>query len=189
MAGRTEAEAVNNFLMPLHKAVDCVTNAVLDVGGGYHSSDKPHMLTFGDGGSVKLSGNPYLRLSIMQWYYVVEAAGARGPWRVSTASYYYTLHDSDDAEMISYHWHPESRGGVAYPHLHLGKAAKVGRNDLIDAHIPTGRIAIEDVLRLALTAFGVKPRRDDWQEILDQTQASYEEWRTWAGSGPANPKT
>jgi hypothetical protein len=42
----------------------------------------------------------------------------------------------------------------------------VGREELQKAHIPTGRVELEDVLLLAIREFGVRPRRDDWEEIL-----------------------
>jgi hypothetical protein len=43
----------------------------------------------------------------------------------------------------------------------------MGRPELINAHFPTGRIALEDVLRLAITEFGVRPPRSDWAEVYD----------------------
>ena len=36
--------AVQAFVAPLQLALDCVTNAVLDVSGGYHVTDQPHAL-------------------------------------------------------------------------------------------------------------------------------------------------
>lgn len=183
MVGRTPHEAVTNFYLPLQKAVDCVTRAVLDVGGGYYVADKPHILSFVDAESIKLSGDTGLRLRIIHWYYVVEDTGDRGPWKVATAGYSYALRQSDECEIISFHWHPKSESSITFPHLHLGPGAEVGLRALATAHIPTGRIAIEDVLRLAIIDFGVKPRREDWQDILNESQAAYEEWRTWSGSG------
>lgn len=63
--------------------------------------------------------------------------------------------------------------------MHLGPGAEIGFAPLHRAHLPTGRIAIEDLLRIAITEFGARPRRTDWQEVLDQTQGGYEAWRTW----------
>jgi hypothetical protein len=40
-------------------------------------------------------------------------------------------------------------------------------------------VSIEEVLRLAITELGVEPLRDDWREVLERTQGSYETWRTW----------
>jgi len=35
------------------------------------------------------------------------------------------------------------------------------------------------LLRLAITGLSVRPWREDWAEVLADTQAGYEAWRTW----------
>ena len=40
-------------------------------------------------------------------------------------------------------------------------------DDVRKAYFTTGRIALEDVLRLVITQFGVIPLHDDWETILD----------------------
>jgi hypothetical protein len=35
------------------------------------------------------------------------------------------------------------------------------------AHLPTGRVSVEDFLRTAIRDFGVKPQRDDWETVLN----------------------
>ena len=179
MAGRTAAEAVHNFLDPLRKAISCVTPAVLDVAGGYHPRPAPHVLTLAQGDPVRLSADPPILLSVTQHYRVVEYEGARGPWKVSTVGYYYVLSGPDEREVIAYQWHPVGRSPVTFPHLHLGFGAAIGYPQLADAHLPTGRVPLEQVLRLAINDFGVQPLRDDWRDVLDTTQAAPEEWRTW----------
>ena len=185
MAGRTPRETVENFLAPLQQARSCVTRSVLEATpGGYDHIGGLHAVTFGDGGPVRLQGSVGLWLVVRHHYRIVEAPGPRGPWKVSTVGYLYSLRDAEDRDIISYHWHPAGRSDVTFPHRHLGAGARVGHRHLANAHLPTGRIALEDVLRLAITAFSVRPLRSDWAEVLDGTQATYEEWRTWADSGP-----
>ena len=58
--------------------------------------------------------------------------------------------------------------------LAVGSAARVGYAALVTAHVPTGRVALQDVLRLAITDLGTRPQRDDWRQILDETQSAYE---------------
>ena len=99
-------------------------------------------------------------------YRVVEDPGEGGPWKVRTAAYYYPLHDSNDQEVISYHWHPESQSPVQFPHLHLGPGAAIGRPELSTAHLPTGRVELPDVLLLAVRDFGIAPLREDWADVL-----------------------
>lgn len=178
MAGRTPAEAVGAFLAPLQQALDCLTPTVLNVSGGYYVADRPHALTLGDGDPVALSGEHHLALSVAQNYRLVEFEGPRGPWKVQTTAYFYELRRGD-RELLVYHWHPRGASPYIKPHLHIGPGAEVGFAPLQGAHVPTGRIALEEVLRLAITEFGARPRREDWDEVLERTQAGYEAWRTW----------
>jgi hypothetical protein len=117
-------------------------------------------------------------LSFLHYYRIVEDAGPRGPWRVITTAYYYALEDADLQEIIAFHWHPNQRSPVHYPHLHLGAGAKIGHPLLQNAHIPTGPITIEDVLRLAITDLGVEPLIDRGEalRILAETQMRYQGW-------------
>jgi hypothetical protein len=85
--------------------------------------------------------------------------------------------------MFAYHRHPNERSPMTYPHIHLYQGAQVSRNGVGKAHFPTGRIALEDVLRLVITQFNVIPLRNDWEAVLDTTQSAFEEFRTWATSG------
>jgi hypothetical protein len=71
------------------------------------------------------------------------------------------LDDADGREVLSFQWHPGGRSPVTWPHLHLGAGAEVGRAELTSAHLPTGRVAIEEVLGLAISELGVEPLRGD----------------------------
>ena len=71
---------------------------------------------------------------------------------------------------MAFHWHPEGLGHIITPHIHLGAGAGQLRPELTTAHLPTGMVAIEAVLKLAIEAFGVRPLRPDWPEILSAPQ-------------------
>lgn len=186
MAGRTPAEAVAAFLTPLQQALDCLTSTVLNVSGGYYAADRPHALLLGKGDPVALQGEHRLSLSVAQNYRIVEFEGPRGPWKVQTTAYFYELRRGDE-ELLGYHWHPHGASRYTSPHLHLGPGAQLGFAPLHRAHLPTGRIAIEDILRVAITEFGAQPRRGDWDEVLDKTQSGYEAWRTWPSPRRPSP--
>ncbi len=186
MAGRNPAEAVANFIEPLQRAVSCVTPAVLNVHGGYHLADVPHVVTLGDGEPVRLRGPLALRAT--QHYRIVKASGEHGPYKISTAGYLYALDDEQGREVLAYHWHPEGRGEEARPHLHLGDGAAVGHERIACAHLPTERISLEALLRCAIADLGVEPLRSDWRDVLDRTQAIFETWRTWPAPGRAAPR-
>jgi hypothetical protein len=178
MAGKTPKEAVDNFVGPLQQALSCVTNAVLLVTGGYYVREEPHIAAIGDGGPVELPGPHDISLVVRHHYRIVEDPSSRGPWKVSTAGYLYSLKDPADQDIVSYHWHPYVE--PTYPHLHLGAGAHAGRSELVNAHLPAGRIALEEVLRLALNDFHVRPARADWADVLSRTLSAFEDWRTWA---------
>ena len=126
------AEAVNNFLDPLQRVVSCVTQAQLNVKGGYYpTTGEPHALVLGDGLPQKLPGETNLSLVVKQFYYVIRVEELdRGPWRVSTAEYNYNLRDADNRVVLAFHWHPAERFKVRHPHLHLDQGARLGREDL-----------------------------------------------------------
>ena len=181
MAGKTPSEAIRNFINPLQQALSCVTQTVL-----YHRAlpDNPaglHVLLLSEE-PARLGRDKQFSLKAIQHFRTVEAEGPRGPWKVQTVAYYYTFAEArrSQREIFGYHWHPQGRSAVVYPHLHLYEGAGVGEYDIPNkAHFPTGRMALEDVLRLVITHFGVRPLRGDWESVLNTTQGAFEEWRTW----------
>lgn len=147
------------------------------------SANSEHVLLLNRGQPATLKGG--LALTLVQRYEIVEAAGERGPWKVSTRAYHYTLDNKDGRELLAYHWHPRT---YPRPHLHLGTAAEIGWQALMKVHLPTNRIAVEDFLRVAIEELGVTPLREDWREVLGESLEVFEEWRTWPGlrASPAN---
>lgn len=146
---------------------------MLDVRGGYHVADVPHTLLLPDGGAVPLRGSNDLSLWIHQNYRVVELEGHRRSWSVRTTGYVYQLR-AEERELVAYHWHPWGLSARTFPHVHIGPAAQLGFADLGRAHLPTGHVALADVLRLVIRDLGVEPRRDDWREVLDAAQPALE---------------
>lgn len=183
LAGRTPALAVEAFLEPLRRSLSCVTQSIIRV-SGYHPTPDPLVLVLGDGGPVSLRGEQDTFLTVGQRYRLVEDVGPRGPWKVQTAGYLYAVDDGERREILAYHWHPEGPSTITTPHLHLGPGAEISRPDLPAAHLPSGRVSVEEVIRLLIVHLGVAPLRDDWRDIVDEAQAQHEAWRTW----PA-PKT
>ncbi len=177
MAGRTPREALAAFIDPLQRALSCVTRANLVYRPPWPrqvqalgASEEPIRLTTTTGGRGP-------SLYVEQQYQLVEAPGEHGPWKVSTRAYRYRIDAAVRDELVLWHWHPTDREGRLHreprPHLH----AQVG--ELRGLHLLTGRVGLESVIRVLLTEFGVRPRRDDWQDVLDATEALFERWRTW----------
>ncbi len=84
-------------------------------------------------------------------------------------NYAYALRHGDGRELLVYHWHPESRSDITFPHLHVKAGTDLRREEFAKAHIPTGWIAFQDVIWLAITEFRAKPKKG-WQTILRRTR-------------------
>lgn len=175
MAGTTPGEAVEAFIRPVRRSLLCVTDQVIVHRGGYHVGALG-LAGLGNPEPIRLRDTD-LGLSVALHYHIVEAEGERGPIKVSTSGYYYTVHDQDGRDILAFHWHPQV--GVTYPHLHIGAGAQAGRPEFEHAHIPTGRVALEAVLRLLIRDFGVRPLRPEWDRELAEAEMDFETWRTW----------
>jgi hypothetical protein len=164
--GRNPYGAVQDFRSSLQRAISCVTPSVIAVrsAAGYGVGSE-HALALGVPEAVRLAGTD-IALSVRAYASVVEREEGSAAWRVGLSSYFYTLRDAQGPEIIAYHWHPGGRSPIDFPHLHLGAGSGVGRDELQKAHLPTGRVELEDVLLMAIREFGVRPWRDDWEEIL-----------------------
>lgn len=193
MAGETEFEAFQNYARPIEAALNCVTEAKL--GHRFrHDLDLVQVLTFDYEGAVPLSrtqGLPRLHLEFAQHYRIVkvdESSDPRGPFRVRTAGYYYSISDHRGSEILVYHWHPEAdRSARDEPHLHI-KLKVSSRNDpsldalFSDLHIPTERITIETVVRFLIEQFMVQPIKANWEDRLNESAAAHRAYRSWPGN-------
>jgi hypothetical protein len=178
LAGRTPSEAARKFREPIQQALSCISERVIsiaDEGGRY-------VLTLASGEPARLKGNAGLFLSVTIRYRVVAGKGDAGPWKVSVTAYIYELselsHDGKSQVVLGYHWHP-GVGSVATPHLHLGPEVATAHLDR-KKHLPTGRVSLEQVIRVAIEELGVISLRPGWRRILDRTQARFEKYRTWS---------
>ena len=170
MPARGAAEAVGAFKASLQRSLDCVTDAVLTVAGGYYPSPQPHVATLNRGLRVALRGPRRVGLIASLQYRVVQGPGQRGLWSPRTVDYVYGLTDAQRREILAYHRHPDGHP-IAWPHLHVGPGSGADQAALSHkAHLPTGRVALEDVVRLAITEFDVPPRRAGWEAALAQAR-------------------
>ena len=115
-------------------------------------------------------------------YEIIEVPEERraeyGHYKISTRRYSYNMTAKDNKEIFAYQWQPE--GTIKYPHLHT---MYQGRK----RHFPTGRISMEQVIKLVIYEYGVrtmKDRREDWESVLDENQKKFEKWRTWHAMPP-----
>lgn len=156
----------------MKRALSCITDAHLFTSGG--SWDEDHALTLSqDPLQLRSALHGDLKLKIAhQFRYVQED---RSDWHVSTVQYAYRLDDGDGNELISWHWHPHI--GATFPHLHFS-----GGPISHKAHVPSGRVSIEAVLRLLLDDLKVQPTQahaDDYLEVLEECERPFIRYRRW----------
>jgi hypothetical protein len=166
---RTPSEAVDRFQSALQRFVSCVTRGVLTVGGGYAPSSQTHTITFPDNRLERMAGESELGLRLKADYQIGfhGTPDRRRGWTVAIIGYQYSIETLHESEMIAWHLHSNTPHTISRPHLHLGPAAEISREELHRAHIPTGIVTVADIVRCAIAEFHVEPRRDDWQAILD----------------------
>lgn len=160
MSGRSLRAVLEAVRTPLQQAVSCVCRQVLLV----HPGDAPGwwVLRFPEH-VVDLHGRERLTLKVLLESFPVRSESST---RVvaNVDGYRVELARADGRTILAYHWHPVGVSPVTWPHLHIG-GSLVGI-DLSKAHLPTGVVALQDVLRFAIADLGVEPLRDDWSEVL-----------------------
>ena len=154
--------------------VACVTDRHL-ISTGSRSFAEPRILSFvPDETAVPLRtalgrGGPSLWI---QHVFVVTLLGDRRAYEARTVGYRYHVLDTHGREFLAYHWHPIGRSPVTTPHAHV--SGSYGPIEIVlgvpvslsDAHLPTGPVALADVVRLLIAELGVAPRRPDWDAVL-----------------------
>jgi hypothetical protein len=118
---------------------------------------------------IRLADGLFLRAT--QSFRYEDDERYEGDRKVGTAQYVYTLAEDEDLtqELFSWQWHP---GEWAAPHLHVRMDRKL--------HIPTGRVAFEEVLLFAITDYGIATAKPDAAAILTDILSRFRRYRTWA---------
>lgn len=114
--------------------------------------------------AVALRGDGRLTLAVSEHYFIVDRPHAG--WQVDRAAYFYAVGRLDTGELLAYHWHPRGKSPVIEPHLHVRAHIQIGERWLGKVHLPTGSIALEDIVTLAIQELGAEPLRDDWAALL-----------------------
>jgi hypothetical protein len=139
---------------------------------------------------VPLRGEFPLSLTVGQHIRIVktEPTDLHGPFKVTTINYLYALSTRERQEVLSFHWAPDASdegevkariAPVTFGHLHIGPALigehpPIRPKDLHKAHIPTARVSLEAVVRVAIEEFGVRPIQPAWQTILERTEMTFQ---------------
>jgi hypothetical protein len=160
---------VTAFGEAAQQAISCVTVARF-LPEGYRSTGERYSGSLGRGLPVPLGGGSELSLKVALRYRIIPAAGPDGGWIVWIVGYVYALMDAVGAEFVAYQRDPYGRSPVTWPHMHLGSALGPVPRRFMRAHLPTGPVALQDVIRAAIADLGVVPRRPDWELVLERTR-------------------
>ena len=170
MAGKTPAKAVRAFTDPIQSALTCFADGRVQVDSYDPSAEG--VLQFNGGDAVKLNGSSRTHVFVSMRYRIVGSGIEQLPWRVHTTGWAYSLLDRHQDPVIDFHWHPELTPDIQFPHLHV-------YSEPDRRHFPTGRVLIEDVLRLAVE-MGAEPRdQKKWQRVSQKNVENFKKGATW----------
>ena len=172
MPGRNEKEAWRAFADPVKRAIGAVDLTARLV-EKHFSEDDVHIL------SSAPPGIPFGNLTLSFSINVTPLPGeSGGEWRMTTTRYDYALErvtSKRREQVVGWHWHPRScRSDVLYPHVHVPSA-----NSYSTRHIPTGRVALEDVIMFGFDDLGVAPTSDRAWQIVADVRDRHKEFRSW----------
>ena len=124
-----------------------------------------------DGSSVYLFAN--------HRFEAVPASDGVSGWTTRTLGYGYLISMTDDLLDASYvyHWHPETRDG-AHVHIASHDEASTIQEGVHGHHLPSGRIAFEDVVRLLIDEFGVGASPNA-HAVLRECEDAFRSTRSW----------
>ncbi len=95
-----------------------------------------------------------------------------GTVQLRTIRYRYTLGAGDEDDPI-FRWEygPQPPGLYSRHHLQGAVPLQIGRYPLSlnDLHLPTGYVAVEEILRFCISDLGVRPRSGEWNRILSES--------------------
>lgn len=176
MASNKGHEALNAYCEEIQKIVSCITNEVF-----YCTRTERDRLNFSVGGDffrIVCEDNSYLHVDINQ-----EIEDPRTSGTVTTKYYLYSVADANGKDLLGFHFHPDlTEDPVLYPHIHTyaKQDPRFLSLELQRKHIPSGRVALEDVIRWLISEMNVKPRRKDWDDVLTKAKARFLEIRSWS---------
>ncbi len=184
MPGRSPADAFSAFIAPLKNALKCIAlTHVETTKGGRDQIDVTHGLYLTgrqNEGFLSLKGPAKLEFMGRMMYAIIkDDRPGKGPFRVTTRGYGYTLRKSTKEVIIDYHWHPTGNSDEVRPHIHLG-ASQLRPDAVITnkQHVLTGRTTFEQAIANAIQ-MGAEPLRPDWEAVLAATERPHLEHRTW----------
>ena len=172
--------ALINYTSEIQHIVSCVSDVVFNVIP--KSADRHVLVCSSTGGffPVKRQGGSRLFIDINQ---EIETPTTANDYRVSTKYYLYSIADGKQDDLVGFHYHPElDEDPVMYPHIHAyaKEDPRFKPLNLHKRHIPSGRVALEDVIRWLIDELKVVPDRADWDDVLINAREIFKSNQSWS---------
>lgn len=106
----------------------------------------------------------------------VKVVTREGRLKPATALYYYQIIE-DERSVLEWHYHPDRTYRDCHLHVEEPIAARPTFGKL---HVPTGRVAFEDVLLFLIDEYGVTGASGA-KAMLMKERAAFDRTQTWAG--------
>jgi len=181
LPGRTANEAVDAFAKPLKAVLGCITREPVlrrTIPDSKNEAGFPLQQLFFIQNPVRLRSSA-LAFNFSQYFRTVWSGHA---YKVKTEAYTYEIEeDASGHELFAFHWEPSAPNSkIAIPHMHLGFALREVDSPIDNkAHIPTGRVPVEDAVAFLISELGVAPLNPSWEKIVDESRDAFMRQKTW----------
>jgi hypothetical protein len=179
---RNEHAARQRYTRVIRASLSCITLGQWHEGPSPSSDDYRALLSNPRVIRLRRASGPDLFLEPSQLFTIVDDVRYPGEYKASTLAYVYSvrLTEAPDDEVLAWHWHPLTTPDRPAPHMHVTADIRQLGTKLSKLHIPSGRVAFEEVVRFLIADLGVTPSRDDWQEVIGEAEDRFRAFRTWA---------
>lgn len=176
---RTDAAAKKRFRKVLQASLSAVDATAQWVVTSERGGVSPAAVTIPSALRLRRGdGEVYLR-STLSFSYEDDSRYA-GERKVTTRDYAHTVSETmDGGELFSWQWHPSTANRIDFPHLHVYRGVRESEG-LGKLHIPTGRVAFEQVLLFLIDEMDVDLARADGRSKLDESFRKFKTYRQWA---------
>jgi hypothetical protein len=186
----TPHEALQRYIRYLQLPLSCISKAVWTAATPVRGLDEEAVLILPKNEPINLgkANGEHVRLFAAQRFVVIPDLNNPGEYKTRTREYVYKFSD-DAGEVLEWHWHPSRGRRETHMHCRFRRATKPWGLTPGALHLPTSRVAFEDIVRFAIGDLGIQPRRDDWEVIIGEALMAFEAWRTWSGAAPSPPNS
>lgn len=175
---RTKAKALDRYKSVLQKSLTCLSPTLIWNTAAAERGERGEFVLLLSDSPLRLNRleSEPLYFTATQNFHMEKDHRFTGEWKVKTDRYEYTLSFSPNLspELLAWHWHP---GSKPEPHLHAHLEGPDPRLDKV--HLPTGRVAFEEIVRCLIQDLEVRPARQNWENVLRDTETRFKTYRTW----------